>query len=198
MQQCQVNFHLIFAPGFDPNEWCLKNGLLSGGLNPGPFTYLSYLWWQSFNDCQNKFVWYPFPKKSSFIDEMIYKPKKKQIKVKIEKHFCFVKEQSFSIILAALMKIKCFIQVQNELFIAFFIFPQITSVLQKKVGRKKWILIECTVHHNLQLKNLSLRFLNSERSITRNCFCKKMTNIFIFYKMALKSIWSWRRNLLQA
>jgi hypothetical protein len=32
MQQCQVNFHLIFAPGFDPNEWCLKNGLLSGGL----------------------------------------------------------------------------------------------------------------------------------------------------------------------
>jgi hypothetical protein len=40
MQQCQVNFHLIFAPGFDPNEWCLKNGLLSGGLNPRPLSQL--------------------------------------------------------------------------------------------------------------------------------------------------------------
>ena len=39
MQQCQVNFHLIFAPGFDPDEWCLKNGLLSGGLNPGPLSH---------------------------------------------------------------------------------------------------------------------------------------------------------------
>jgi hypothetical protein len=38
MQQCQGNFHLIFAPGFDPNEWCLKNGLLSGGLNPRPLS----------------------------------------------------------------------------------------------------------------------------------------------------------------
>ncbi len=37
MQQCQVNFHLIFAPGFDPNEWCLKNGLLSGGFEPTTF-----------------------------------------------------------------------------------------------------------------------------------------------------------------
>ena len=41
MQQCQVNFHLIFAPGFDPNEWCLKNGLLSGGLNPRPLSHES-------------------------------------------------------------------------------------------------------------------------------------------------------------
>jgi hypothetical protein len=39
MQQCQVNFHLIFAPGFDPDEWCLKNGLLSGGLNPRPLSH---------------------------------------------------------------------------------------------------------------------------------------------------------------
>ena len=37
MQQCQVRFSTIFVPGFDPNEWCLKNSLLSGGLNPGPF-----------------------------------------------------------------------------------------------------------------------------------------------------------------
>ncbi len=37
MQQCQVRaFHTIFVPSFDPNEWCLKNGLHSGGLNPGP------------------------------------------------------------------------------------------------------------------------------------------------------------------
>jgi hypothetical protein len=41
MQQCQVNFHLIFAPGFDPNEWCLKNGLLSGGLSPRPLSHES-------------------------------------------------------------------------------------------------------------------------------------------------------------
>jgi hypothetical protein len=41
MQQCQVNFHSIFAPGFDPNEWCLKNGLLSGGLNPPPLSHES-------------------------------------------------------------------------------------------------------------------------------------------------------------
>jgi hypothetical protein len=34
MQQCQVNFHLIFVPEFDANEWYLKNGLLSEGLNP--------------------------------------------------------------------------------------------------------------------------------------------------------------------
>jgi hypothetical protein len=42
MQQCQVNFHSIFAQGFfDPNEWCLKNGLLSGGLNPRPLSHES-------------------------------------------------------------------------------------------------------------------------------------------------------------
>ena len=37
MQQCQVNFQPIFAP----NEWCLKNGLLSGGLNPRPLSHES-------------------------------------------------------------------------------------------------------------------------------------------------------------
>jgi len=26
---------------FDPNEWCLKNGLLSGGLNPRPLSHES-------------------------------------------------------------------------------------------------------------------------------------------------------------
>ncbi len=26
---------------FDPNEWCLKNGLLSGGLNPWPLSHES-------------------------------------------------------------------------------------------------------------------------------------------------------------
>jgi len=25
----------------DPNEWCLKNGLLSGGLNPRPLSHES-------------------------------------------------------------------------------------------------------------------------------------------------------------
>ncbi len=29
-------FSQFFVPSFDPNEWCLKNGLHSGGLNPGP------------------------------------------------------------------------------------------------------------------------------------------------------------------
>ncbi len=33
MQQCQVR---VFVPSFDPNECCLKNGLQSEGLNPGP------------------------------------------------------------------------------------------------------------------------------------------------------------------
>ena len=37
MQQCQVNFQ----PIFDPNEWCLKNGLLSGGLIPPPLNHES-------------------------------------------------------------------------------------------------------------------------------------------------------------
>ncbi len=36
MQQCQVNFHSIFASCFDPNEWCMNNGLYSGSLNPPP------------------------------------------------------------------------------------------------------------------------------------------------------------------
>ena len=27
---------------FDPNEWCLKNGLLSGGLNPRPLSHESF------------------------------------------------------------------------------------------------------------------------------------------------------------
>jgi hypothetical protein len=31
-----LEFSTIFASSFDPNEWCLKNGLHSGGLNPGP------------------------------------------------------------------------------------------------------------------------------------------------------------------
>ena len=32
----RLEFSTIFVPSFDPNEWCLKNGLHSGGLNPGP------------------------------------------------------------------------------------------------------------------------------------------------------------------
>jgi len=32
---------LILFPWFDPNEWCMKNGLLSGGLNPGPLDHES-------------------------------------------------------------------------------------------------------------------------------------------------------------
>ncbi len=35
----KFEFFTIFVPSFDPNEWCLKNGLHSlnsGGLNPGP------------------------------------------------------------------------------------------------------------------------------------------------------------------
>jgi hypothetical protein len=31
----------LFVPSFDPNEWCLKNGLHSGGLNPGPLGHES-------------------------------------------------------------------------------------------------------------------------------------------------------------
>jgi hypothetical protein len=34
-------FSTIFVPSFDPNEWCLKNGLHSGGLNPGPLGHES-------------------------------------------------------------------------------------------------------------------------------------------------------------
>ena len=29
------------VPSFDPNEWCLKNGLHSWGLNPGPLGHES-------------------------------------------------------------------------------------------------------------------------------------------------------------
>jgi hypothetical protein len=37
MQQSQVRvFSTSFVPSFHPNDWCLKNGLHSGGLNPGP------------------------------------------------------------------------------------------------------------------------------------------------------------------
>jgi hypothetical protein len=40
MQQCQVRvFHNL---SFYPNEWCLKNGLHSGGVNPGPLGHESY------------------------------------------------------------------------------------------------------------------------------------------------------------
>jgi hypothetical protein len=31
----RLEFSTLFVPSFDPNEWCLKNGLHSGGLNPG-------------------------------------------------------------------------------------------------------------------------------------------------------------------
>ncbi len=32
----RLEFSTNFVPSFDPNEWCLINGLHSGGLNPGP------------------------------------------------------------------------------------------------------------------------------------------------------------------
>ena len=35
-KNARLEFSTIFVPGFDPNEWCLKNSLHSGGLNPGP------------------------------------------------------------------------------------------------------------------------------------------------------------------
>jgi hypothetical protein len=31
----------LLLQAFDPNEWCLKNGLLSGGLNPRPLSHES-------------------------------------------------------------------------------------------------------------------------------------------------------------
>ncbi len=37
----RLEFSAIFVPSFDPNEWCLKNGLHSGGLNPGPLGHES-------------------------------------------------------------------------------------------------------------------------------------------------------------
>jgi hypothetical protein len=42
MQQCQLIFTQFLLPCFDPNEWCMKNGLHSGGLNPRPLV-MSYL-----------------------------------------------------------------------------------------------------------------------------------------------------------
>ena len=40
MQQCQVRvLPQIFVLSFDPNEWCLKNGLHSGGSNLQPISY---------------------------------------------------------------------------------------------------------------------------------------------------------------
>jgi hypothetical protein len=37
----RLEFSTIFVPSFDPNEWCLKNGLHSGVLNPGPLDHES-------------------------------------------------------------------------------------------------------------------------------------------------------------
>jgi hypothetical protein len=37
----RIEFSTIFVPSFDPNEWCLKNGLHSEGLNPGPLGHES-------------------------------------------------------------------------------------------------------------------------------------------------------------
>jgi hypothetical protein len=37
----RLEFSTIFVPSFDPNEWCLKNGLHSGGMNPGPLGHES-------------------------------------------------------------------------------------------------------------------------------------------------------------
>ncbi len=41
MQQCQVIIYFVIAQAFDPNEWCLKNGHLSGALNPRPLSHES-------------------------------------------------------------------------------------------------------------------------------------------------------------
>ena len=37
----RLEFSTIFVSSFDPNEWYLKNGLHSGGLNPGPLGHES-------------------------------------------------------------------------------------------------------------------------------------------------------------
>jgi hypothetical protein len=37
----RLEFSPFFVPSFDPNEWCLKNSLHSGGLNPGPLGHES-------------------------------------------------------------------------------------------------------------------------------------------------------------
>jgi hypothetical protein len=42
MQQCQVRvFPQFLFQALIPNEWCLKNGLHGGGLNPGPLGHES-------------------------------------------------------------------------------------------------------------------------------------------------------------
>jgi hypothetical protein len=38
----RFEFSTIFVTSFDPNEWCLKNGLHSGGLHPGPLGHESF------------------------------------------------------------------------------------------------------------------------------------------------------------
>jgi hypothetical protein len=37
----RIEFSTSFAPSFDLNEWCLKNGRHSGGSNSQPFSYKS-------------------------------------------------------------------------------------------------------------------------------------------------------------
>jgi hypothetical protein len=37
----RLEFSTICLPSFDPNGWCLKNGLHSEGLNPGPLGHES-------------------------------------------------------------------------------------------------------------------------------------------------------------
>ncbi len=37
----KLKFSTIFVPSFDPNEWCLKNGLHRRDLNPGPLSHKS-------------------------------------------------------------------------------------------------------------------------------------------------------------
>ena len=44
MQQCQVGWnipYIFLLQAIDSNHWCMKNGLLSGGLNPRPFSHES-------------------------------------------------------------------------------------------------------------------------------------------------------------
>ena len=38
---CNSAWWFNLFPWFDPNEWCMKNGLLSRGLNPGPLSHES-------------------------------------------------------------------------------------------------------------------------------------------------------------
>jgi len=38
----RLEFSTNIVPSFDPNEWCLKNGLHSGDLNPGPLGHESF------------------------------------------------------------------------------------------------------------------------------------------------------------